>query len=194
MLISVADPANRADLARRRGAVKRWAANPLRWRLAIEAWDCYMPAQTRVSPVRRAQCAAESSMQNVLIVIHLIVVLALVAVVLLQRSEGGGLGLGGGSSGVSGFLTGRGQANALTRATTILAAAFFLTSILLTMLQTYGHKPSSILDTAPAATSAPAPGQPASTNAPAAGGTTVYDQLKQHEGGDTQPAPAAPAN
>ena len=100
-------------------------------------------------------------MQNVLIVIHLIVVLALVAVVLLQRSEGGGLGLGGGSSGVSGFLTGRGQANALTRATTILAAAFFLTSILLTMLQTYGHKPSSILDTAPAATSAPVPGQPA---------------------------------
>ena len=133
-------------------------------------------------------------MQNVLIVIHLIVVLALVAVVLLQRSEGGGLGLGGGSSGVSGFLTGRGQANALTRATTILTAAFFLTSILLTMLQTYGHKPSSILDTAPAATSAPVPGQPASTNAPAAGGTTVYDQLKQHEGGDTQPAPAAPAN
>jgi preprotein translocase subunit SecG len=132
-------------------------------------------------------------MQNVLIVIHLIIVLALVAVVLLQRSEGGGLGLGGGSSGVSGFLTGRGQANALTRATTILAAAFFLTSILLTMLQTYGHKPSSILDTAPAATTVP--GQPAAANGPApAGGTTVYDQLKQREGGDTQPAPAAPAN
>src|SRR6516165_9887786 len=97
------------------------------------------------------------SMQNVLIIIHLVIVLALAGVVLLQRSEGGGLGLGGGSSGVSGFLTGRGQANALTRATTILAAAFFRPSILLTMLQTYGHKPVSILPTAPAPVSTPAP-------------------------------------
>ncbi|MGC1579797.1 MAG: preprotein translocase subunit SecG, partial [Beijerinckiaceae bacterium] len=96
-------------------------------------------------------------MQNVLIIVHLLVVLALIGVVLLQRSEGGGLGLGGGSSGVSGFLTGRGQANALTRATTILAAAFFVTSILLTMLQTYGRKPVSILDGAPAGVTTPAP-------------------------------------
>src|SRR6516165_11906511 len=103
------------------------------------------------------------SMQNVLIIIHLVIVLALVFVVLLQRSEVGGLGLGGGSSGVSGFLTGRGQANALTRATTVLAAGFFLTSILLTMLQTYGKKPVSILDTVqPPGAAAPAtPGQPA---------------------------------
>jgi preprotein translocase subunit SecG len=136
-------------------------------------------------------------MQNVLIIVHLIIVLALAFVVLLQRSEGGGLGLGGGSSGVSGFLTGRGQANALTRATTILAAGFFLTSILLTMLQTYGKKPVSILDTAPASTSAPAtPGQPGAPAAPAAGGgDTVLDQLKAREGGGAAPAqPAAPAN
>ena len=135
-------------------------------------------------------------MQNVLIIIHLVIVLALAGVVLLQRSEGGGLGLGGGSSGVSGFLTGRGQANALTRATTVLAAGFFLTSILLTMLQTYGKKPVSILDTAPPAATAPAtPGQPGAPAAPAAGGdTTVLDQLKQREGGGAAPAPQAPAN
>jgi preprotein translocase subunit SecG len=137
--------------------------------------------------------AAEPLMQNVLIIIHLIVVLALVGVVLLQRSEGGGLGLGGGSSGVSGFLTGRGQANALTRATTVLAAAFFLTSILLTMLQTYGRKPVSILDAAPAGVTSPAPGQPAAPGAPA-GGQTVLDQLKQLQNNGASPGQPAPAN
>ena len=60
-------------------------------------------------------------METIVIVIHLMIVLALVGVVLLQRSEGGGLGIGGGS----GFMTARGAANALTRATAILAAAFF---------------------------------------------------------------------
>jgi len=128
-------------------------------------------------------------MQNVLIIIHLLVVLALVGVVLLQRSEGGGLGLGGGSSGVSGFLTGRGQANALTRATTILAAAFFLTSILLTMLQTYGRKPVSILAGAPAGVTTPAPGQPAAAGGAPANGQTVLDQLKQLQN-DNASAPA----
>jgi preprotein translocase subunit SecG len=134
-------------------------------------------------------------MQNVLIIIHLLVVLALVGVVLLQRSEGGGLGLGGGSSGVSGFLTGRGQANALTRATTILAAAFFLTSILLTMLQTYGRKPVSILDGAPAGVTTPAPGQPAAAGGAPANGQTVLDQLKQLQNNNASaPAPGqAPA-
>ncbi len=85
-------------------------------------------------------------MQTVLIVVHLIIVLALIAVVLLQRSEGGlGLG-GGGSGGVSGFMTGRGQANALTRATAILAALFFTTSITLAILSHRSAAPRSILD------------------------------------------------
>jgi len=70
-------------------------------------------------------------MQPVLIVIHLLVVIALVGVVLIQRSEGGGLGIGGGS----GFMTARGTRNALTRLTAILAGCFFLTSIILTVLQ-----------------------------------------------------------
>ena len=86
-------------------------------------------------------------MHTVLIAIHLIVVLALIAVVLLQRSEGG-LGLGGGSSGggVSGFMTGRGQANALTRATAILAALFFTTSMTLAVISHRSAAPRSILE------------------------------------------------
>ena len=67
-------------------------------------------------------------MQTVLIVIHLMIVVALVTVVLLQRSEGGALGIGGGGGGGN-FMSARGAANALTRTTAILAAAFFATSI-----------------------------------------------------------------
>ena len=75
-------------------------------------------------------------MQTVVIIIHLIIVLALIGVVLLQRSEGGlGLG-GGGGGGVSGFMTGRGQTNALTRATAVLATVFFLTSMVLSWMAT----------------------------------------------------------
>ncbi len=85
-------------------------------------------------------------METILIVVHLMIVLALVGVVLVQRSEGGGLDIGGGS----GFMTARGAANALTRATAILAAAFFATSLLLSILARYGDKPTDILDRAPA--------------------------------------------
>jgi len=85
-------------------------------------------------------------MQTILIVIHLMVVVALVGVVLLQRSEGGGLGIGGGS----GFMTARGAANALTRTTAILAAAFFVTSLGLSLLARYSGNPLDILDTPPA--------------------------------------------
>ena len=84
-------------------------------------------------------------MQTVLIVIHLMVVVALVGVVLLQRSEGGGLGIGGGS----GFMTARGAANALTRATGILAIVFFATSLSLSLIARYGERPIDILDRVP---------------------------------------------
>lgn len=84
-------------------------------------------------------------METVLIVIHLIVVLALVGVVLLQRSEGGGLGIGGGS----GFMTARGAANALTRTTAILAAVFFVTSLGLSIIARYGERPTDILNRVP---------------------------------------------
>ena len=84
-------------------------------------------------------------MQTVLIVIHLLIVLALVGVVLIQRSEGGGLGIGGGS----GFMSARGTANALTRTTAILAALFFITSLALGVLARYESRPSDILNRIP---------------------------------------------
>jgi preprotein translocase subunit SecG len=87
-------------------------------------------------------------MQTVLIVIHLMIVLALVGVVLIQRSEGGGLGIGGGS----GFMSARGAANALTRTTAILAALFFVTSLGLGLLARYQSKPSDILNQLPTTT------------------------------------------
>jgi len=74
-------------------------------------------------------------MQQVIIAIHLMVVIALVALVLYQKSEGGALGLG-----QSGLFSGRGQANALTRATGILGTIFFLTSILLTVLPAWERR------------------------------------------------------
>jgi preprotein translocase subunit SecG len=126
-------------------------------------------------------------MQTVLIVIHLMVVIALVAVVLLQRSEGGALGIGGGG----GFMTGRGQANALSRATAILGTLFFVTSLIMSIIAGWSRAPHSILENAtPASTSAPA-GKPAS------GTGNLLDQLKQMEKQSSpapaEPAPAAPA-
>ena len=76
-------------------------------------------------------------MQTVIIVIHLMVVLAMIGVVLLQKSEGGGLGMGGGG----GFLSSRGTANVLTRTTAILAAVFFSTSLILSILAGAERKP-----------------------------------------------------
>jgi preprotein translocase subunit SecG len=121
-------------------------------------------------------------MQSVLIVIHILIVVALVAVVLLQRSEGGALGAGGGTGS---FMTGRGQANALSRATAILAAMFFATSLLMSIIAGWSRAPHSILTkgpAAPAGQTAPAPLTPGN----------ILDQLKQMEGQGTAP-PAAPA-
>jgi preprotein translocase subunit SecG len=114
-------------------------------------------------------------METVLIVVHLMIVLALVGVVLLQRSEGGGLGIGGGS----GFMTARGAANALTRATAILAAAFFVTSLGLSLIARYGEQDIDILDRIPA-------GQQQQDGT--GGGAGVLDQL----GGSDAPATTAP--
>ena len=79
-----------------------------------------------------------------LFVIHVLIALALIGVVLLQKSEGGALGMGGG--GMSGFMTGRSTANLLTRTTAILAALFFATSILLVVLSNCDRAPRSIID------------------------------------------------
>jgi preprotein translocase subunit SecG len=115
----------------------------------------------------------------VLFVVHVLVALALIAVVLLQKSEGGALGMGGG--GMSGFMTGRSTANLLTRTTAVLGVLFFITSIVLVKLSNYAPAPRSIIDQggplpasspllpgAPTpAPGAPAPAEPATPPPPA---------------------------
>ena len=98
-------------------------------------------------------------MVTVILLIHILIAAALVVVVLLQRSEGGALGIGGGGGGGGGFLTGRGTANLLTRVTAGLAAAFFVTSTILSLMAQQSSAPSSVFDQ-------PAGGQPA-TEGPA---------------------------
>ncbi len=117
-------------------------------------------------------------MQTVIIVVHLMVVLALVLVVLLQRSEGGALGIGGGG----GFMSSRGSANVLTRATSILAIAFFATSLGLALLARQDDRPGSLLDAPPGGQTAPVDGAPAT-------GQNLLDQLK----GAGEPQAPAPA-
>lgn len=131
-------------------------------------------------------------MATVLLIVHLMIAAGLVGVVLLQKSEGGALGMGGGGGG--GFMTGRGTANFLTRVTAGLAAAFFTTSILLTIISGQGGEASrSLLDgpaTGQATPEAPggtpaqdaAPATSPGTPAPSDGGTPssggILDKLK----------------
>ena len=99
-----------------------------------------------------------------LFIVHVLIALALIGVVMLQKSEGGALGMGGG--GMSGFMTGRSTANLLTRTTAVLAAAFFATSILLVVLSNASHVPRSIIDQGGPLQSLPAPAAPALPSAP----------------------------
>jgi preprotein translocase subunit SecG len=114
-------------------------------------------------------------MTTVLLVIHVMVAAALVGVVLLQRSEGGALGIGGGG----GFMTGRSAGNALTKTTAVLAACFFATSLALSLLASHQSTPTSVLTPAGSSPSenglpnlqlpvAPAPQAPAAPAAPQA--------------------------
>jgi len=83
-------------------------------------------------------------MQNVVLIIHLLLAISLIGLVLLQRSEGGGLGMGGGAGG--GAMSGRAAASALTKLTCGLAIAFICTSLALTILQVQKSSGSSVLD------------------------------------------------
>ncbi len=118
-------------------------------------------------------------MATVLLVIHLMVAAALVGVVLLQKSEGGALGIGGGGGG---FMTGRGTANLLTRATAMLAAAFFVTSISLTLLARNTQPAGSVFDGSKPAAGAPeVPGTtvtPGDATKPAEGRGGILDKLQ----------------
>ena len=121
-------------------------------------------------------------MQTVLIVIHLMVVSAMIGVVLLQKSEGVGLGIGS----TGGFLSSRGTANVLTRTTAILALAFFSISLMLSILAGMERKPQSVIN--PGASAPQTPGAPA---APLGQGGGVLDTIRKQE---QQPAapPAGP--
>tara|TARA_R110002110_G_scaffold29413_2_gene105046 strand:- start:4220 stop:4657 length:438 start_codon:yes stop_codon:yes gene_type:complete len=82
-------------------------------------------------------------MATIILIIHLMLAIALVATVLLQRSEGGALGIGGGGDG---FMSGRGAGNALTRATAVLAALFITTSLALGIIATRGGSAGGVFD------------------------------------------------
>lgn len=104
-------------------------------------------------------------MTTVVLVIHLMIAAALVGIVLVQKSEGGALGIGGGGGGL---MSGRGAANLLTRITGFLAAAFFGTSLLLAVMASRGAQPTSILDR---------DGQTQSQDAPSGGAPSTLPKL-----------------
>jgi preprotein translocase subunit SecG len=107
-------------------------------------------------------------MITVILVIHLVLAIALVGVVLLQRSEGGALGMGGGGGGgMGGFMTGRSTANLLTRTTAVLAALFIVTSLALARLSGTTGAPPSLLDYVPVPAQE-VPGEPPAPAAPIA--------------------------
>jgi preprotein translocase subunit SecG len=131
-------------------------------------------------------------LNTILLIIHLFVTIAMIGVVLIQRSEGGGLGIGS-SQGMGSFMSGRGTANLLTRATAVLATIFMALSLLLAVLNHRTGAGRSILDTptpaAPVGT-APAGSAPAS-NPPV--GTGSAQPAPQSTPAPAAPAPAAPA-
>lgn len=136
-------------------------------------------------------------MQTVLLVIHLFACIALVIAVMLQRSEGGALGMGGGGTG--GLISGRGAANVLVRTTMILAAVFFTTSIVMTRINAENSRQPSALErqlqqqtTDPLGTSRD-PLAP-STSAPASPAPATPDPLAPaNPSTATTPQPATPA-
>jgi preprotein translocase subunit SecG len=136
-------------------------------------------------------------MTTVLLVVHILIALAMIVVVLMQRSEGGALGIGGGGSG-GGFLTGRGQANLLTRITAVLAVCFFASSIMLTIIANQGGSAGSLFQkpAAPAGASTPAPSGPQAPTsgdgqpAPSTGGG-ILDDLSSPT---RNPLPAVPGS
>ncbi len=129
---------------------------------------------------------------TILLIVHLFVTLALIGVVLIQRSEGGGLGIGS-SQGMGGFMSGRGTANLLTRTTAILAAVFMALSLTLALMNRGttigGGGGSSILDMPPAAPAPAAP--PAAPATPAA--PSPAPAATAPAAPTPSPAPAAPS-
>ena len=115
-----------------------------------------------------------------LLIVQTIVATALVATILMQRSEGGGLGVGGSSSG---FMTARGAADFLTRSTAVLATIFVILAIALAAIAGVSRQPATI-DTSLANQVAPA--------APVTGGPVPVQPTQQQPAQQGQQAPAAP--
>lgn len=138
-------------------------------------------------------------MQEVILVIHLILAITIIGLVLIQRSSGGGLGVGGGAGGMGDFATARGTANALTKATTILAFLFFATSLTLAYMGK-GTANAGLLSgydnpaPAPAATDAPADQitQPGATPADATTPATTAPATTAPAATPPAAAPATP--
>lgn len=101
-----------------------------------------------------------------LMVVHIILVAALIGIILLQKSEGGALGMGGSGGGMGGFMTARGSANLLTHTTGILAILFFISTLVLALMVKGSHKEKSILieDDSKTAAAAPVAGAPFSSS------------------------------
>ncbi len=99
-------------------------------------------------------------MATILLIVELFVTLALIGIVLIQRSEGGGLGIGG-SQGMGSFMSGRGTANLLTRTTAILATIFMVLALALGLINRSGGGAGSILNAPPPPPAAGAPAHPA---------------------------------
>jgi preprotein translocase subunit SecG len=107
--------------------------------------------------------------QTLLLLLELFIAIALIIFVLLQRSEGGALGMGGGGSGLGGLFSPRGAADTLTRTTAILAVLFFLTCLGLNLISLHGRQESSILDSPLTASGPVAPTPKPQSQAPSKG-------------------------
>jgi len=164
----------------------------IRQALDVEGW--------RALPLRLGDAVC---MTTVLLIINLFVTIALIGVVLIQRSEGGGLGIGG-SQGMGAFMSGRGTANLLTRATAILATIFMGLSLLLALMNrgTSGVGGHSILDlgngpvapiSAPSPGKTPATSSPGSPSVPASGSPAPSGAGTSAPGSAAPPAPTGPS-
>lgn len=122
-------------------------------------------------------------MESIVLVIHLVLALGLIGAVLMQRSEGGGLGMGGGGNGLA---TARGAATAMNKITWGLAAAFIVTSLALTIIAAQKSDAESALDTAPAA-------EATEESAPATTLPGLGTDLLPPSADNALPAPTAPA-
>ncbi len=121
-------------------------------------------------------------MDNVLLVAYLLIVLAMIAVILVQRSQGGGLGIGGGTNS---FMTARGSANVLTRTTAILAALYFILAIGLTVIKSVEPGSGTILESA-------AQTETTNTGTDTTAPTNVLDALNQLQEQTSGAATATP--